>query len=81
MAFIDLPSGLTWFDEAGRHLESLDSERPVGEHLLMQFYRGVTSLLRKVNDLEDAYRALSVVIAARESYYSGKRIDLPKFVD
>lgn len=79
MAFIDLPSGLTWFDEAGRHLESLDSERPVGEHLLMQFYRGVTSLLRKVNDLEDAYRALSVVIAARESYYSGKRIVLPNF--
>mgnify|MGYP001385441262 FL=1 len=60
-------------------MESLDSELPVGEHLLIQFYRGVTSLLRKVNDLEDAYRALSVVIAARESYYSGKRIVLPNF--
>ena len=79
MSFDLLPASLTWFDEAGRHLESLDSERPVGEHLLMQFYRGVTSLLRKVNDLEDAYRALSVVIAARESYYTGQRMVLPKF--
>ena len=27
---VDLPATLVWFDEAGRHQESLDSERPVG---------------------------------------------------
>ena len=74
VAFIDLPATLIWFDEYGRHMESLDSERPVGERLLMQFYRAVTSLVRKTNDLEDAYRALSVVMAARESFDTGRRI-------
>ena len=68
IAFIDLPATLIWFDEAGRHMESLDSERPVGEQLLMQFYRAVTSLVRKTSDLEDAYRALSIVLAARQSF-------------
>lgn len=76
IAFIDLPATLTWFDEAGRHMESLDSERPVGERLLMHFYRAVTSLVRKTDDAEDAYRALSVVLAARESFDSGKRMYL-----
>ena len=76
IAFIDLPATLIWFDEYGRHMESLDSERPVGERLLMQFYRAVTSLVRKTNDLEDAYRALSVVMAARQSFDTGSRIVL-----
>jgi predicted dehydrogenase len=74
IAFIDLPATLIWFDEYGRHMESLDSERPVGERLIMQFYRAVTSLVRKTNDLEDAYRALSVVLAARESFDTGRRV-------
>ena len=30
IAFIDIPSTLVWFDEAGRHQESLDFERPGG---------------------------------------------------
>ena len=47
IAFVDLPSTLVWFDEAGRHQESLESERPVGEQLLTQFHRAVTSLVRK----------------------------------
>ena len=55
IAFVDLPATVVWFDEAGRHQESLESERPVGEQLLTQFYRGVTSLVRKTSDLEDAY--------------------------
>jgi predicted dehydrogenase len=76
VAFIDLPATLIWFDEAGRHMESLDSERPLGERLLMQFYRAVTSLYRRTDDLEDAYRALSIVLAARESFDSGRRIFL-----
>ncbi len=73
VAFVDLPTTLVWFDEAGRHLESLGGERPVGEQMLMQFHRAVTSLVRKTGDLEDAYRALCVVLAAQESSRSGTR--------
>ena len=76
MAFVDLPTGLTWFDEAGRHRESLDSERPVGEQLLTQFYRAVTSLVRKTTDLDDVYRALSIVQLSKTSFLEGRRIDL-----
>jgi predicted dehydrogenase len=76
VAFIDLPATLVWFDAAGRHMESLDSERPVGERLLMHFYRAVTSLVRKTDDAEDAYRALAIVLAARQSFDTGRRIFL-----
>ena len=74
IAFVDLPTTLVWFDEAGRHVESLDSERPVGEQLLTQFHRAVTSLVRKTGDLEDAYRALRIVLTAHQSFLEGKRI-------
>jgi predicted dehydrogenase len=74
IAFIDLPVNLVWFDQAGRHMESLDSERPVGEQLLTHFHRAVTSLVRKTSDLEDAYRALQVVLAARTSCVEGRRV-------
>jgi predicted dehydrogenase len=73
IAFVDLPSTLIWFDDAGRHLESLESERPVGEQLLNQFHRAVTSLVRRSGDLEDVYRALQIVLTARRSSQSGKR--------
>lgn len=73
IAFIDLPATLVWFDKAGRHQESLESERPVGEQLLSQFYRSVTSLVRNTSGLEDAYRALAVVLEARRSHSEGRR--------
>jgi predicted dehydrogenase len=76
IAFIDLPSKIVWFDEAGQHVESLDSERPVGEQLLNMFHRAVTSLVRKANDLDDAYRALSAVLAAQTSSLEGRRMKL-----
>ena len=76
IAFVDLPSTLVWFDEAGRHQESLDAERPVAEQLLTQFHRAVTSLVRKTSDLEDAYRALWIVEEARRSYLQGRRVEL-----
>jgi predicted dehydrogenase len=76
IAFIDLPSTVVWFDEAGRHQESLDSERPVGEQMLTQFHRAITSLVRKTSDLEDAYRALTIVQQARRSHAEGRRIPL-----
>jgi predicted dehydrogenase len=74
IAFIDLPATLIWFDEAGRHMESLESERPVGEQMLTQFHRAVTSLIRKSSDLEDAYRAVQIVLSAQRSADSGVRV-------
>jgi predicted dehydrogenase len=74
IAFVDLPATLVWFDEAGRHQEALDSERPVGEQLLTNFYRSVTSLVRKTCDLEDACKAISIVQACRRSYEEGRRL-------
>jgi predicted dehydrogenase len=76
IAFIDLPFSLTWFDTAGRHQEPLDSERPVGEQMLSLFFRAVTSLVRKTSDLEDAYRAMSIVLAGRQSRRDGQRIKI-----
>ncbi len=76
IAFVDLPASLVWFDEAGRRQESLDSERPVGEQLLSQFHRAVTSLVRRTCDLEDAYRALCIVEQARRSHELGRRLEL-----
>lgn len=74
IAFIDLPNTLVWFDDAGRHLESLDFETPVGEQLLSRFHRVVTSLVRKLDDLNDAYRAASILAAANQSHHEGRRL-------
>jgi predicted dehydrogenase len=76
LAFVDLPNSLIWFDEAGRHQESLDSELSVGQQLLTQFYRAVTSLLRKTGDLEDVYRSLHALEKARDSMQHGGRMAL-----
>ena len=76
VAFVDLPSNLVWFDQAGRHMESLETERPVGEQLLALFHRAVTSLIRKTNELEDAYRALTIVLTANRSAQDGQRLPL-----
>jgi len=76
IAFIDLPASLVWFNEAGRHQESLDSERPLGEALLTHFHRSITSLVRRSGDIEDAYLAMRVVQAAVESHKEGRRIEL-----
>ncbi|MEM8668279.1 MAG: Gfo/Idh/MocA family oxidoreductase [Planctomycetota bacterium] len=76
VAFIDLPSTLVWFDDAGRHLESLESELPVGERLLTQFHRSVTSLVRNISDLSDAYRAAAILTAATKSEHQGVRIEV-----
>lgn len=76
IAFVDVPSTVVWFDEAGRHQEALDAERPAGEQCLMHFYRAVTSLVRKAADFDDAYRALSIVQQARLSQTEGRRMPL-----
>lgn len=66
MAYIDLPSSLIWYDEAGGHRESLDEELAVGQQLLTQFHRATTSLIRKMGDLEDLSESLSVLSSVRE---------------
>lgn len=76
VAFLDLPSSLVWFDDAGRHVESLESESPVGEQLLVQFHRAVTSLVRCISDLDDAYRANEILAAAFRSSHEGRRVML-----
>ncbi|TWT75872.1 Inositol 2-dehydrogenase/D-chiro-inositol 3-dehydrogenase [Posidoniimonas polymericola] len=76
IAFLDLPNRLVWFDDAGQHTEALDAERPVGEQLLMQFHRAVSSLVLKSSGLEDAYRAAALVIAGQTSHREGRRIEI-----
>lgn len=76
VAFIDLPNSLVWFDEAGQHMEALDTDRSVGEQMLMRFHRAVTSLVRNMTDLADAYRAVKIVLGANESAESGQRVPL-----
>ncbi|MFM1902359.1 MAG: Inositol 2-dehydrogenase/D-chiro-inositol 3-dehydrogenase [Planctomycetota bacterium] len=76
IAFIDLPASLVWFDTAGRHQESLDSERPVGEQMLVQFHRRVTSLVRSMSGLDDALRAIQIVQAGETSQAEGRRVML-----
>ncbi len=76
VAFIDLPTTLVWFDDAGQHIESLESERPVGEQLLIQFHRAVTSLVRSRTDMHDAFRALHIVQRSAQSFHDGVRFDL-----
>jgi predicted dehydrogenase len=76
IAFVDLPTTLVWFDKAGRHMESLDSERPVGEQMFSQFHRAVTSLVRSTTGLEDAFRAMCIVQQAHASHAEGRRMML-----
>jgi len=75
IAFVDLPNTLTWFDSAGQHLESLEHERPVGEQLLLHFFRAVESLILKTSSLEDAHRAISIANRAKLSYEQGERVE------
>lgn len=74
IAFLDLPATLVWFDDAGQHTESLESDRPVGEQLLLHFHRSVSSLVLQTSSLDDAHRALSIVIRAQQSYNEGRRM-------
>jgi predicted dehydrogenase len=76
IAFVDLPGTVIWFDEAGRHMETIEPDYSVGEQLLMHFHRAVTSLVRKTIGLENAYQALRIVMMGRESVRCGHRLEL-----
>ncbi|MEZ6071077.1 MAG: Gfo/Idh/MocA family oxidoreductase [Pirellulales bacterium] len=80
LAFVDLPNTLIWFDQAGRHMEKLDSDRPVGEQSLCQFHRAVTSLVRNTASLDDAYRAVIIADAAMKSHESGRRVNVAELL-
>ena len=77
IAFIDLPGSIVWFDQAGRHMENLESETPVGQRLLSQFHRAATSLLRNVGDLNDAFEAARIYAAALQSEAEACQISGP----
>ncbi|GIW97597.1 MAG: hypothetical protein KatS3mg111_0930 [Pirellulaceae bacterium] len=76
IVFLDLPSSLVWFDEAGRHQESLESELSIGQQLLTMFHRSITSLVRKTSDLDDVFYALLAMQTARQSIAEGRRLAL-----
>jgi predicted dehydrogenase len=76
LAFIDLPSSLVWFDDAGQHSESLDAERAVGEMMLDRFHRLATNQICNSTDAHDADAAMKIVLGANKSIESGDRIDL-----
>ena len=44
------------------------------EQLLRHFHHAVTSLVRRTSDLQDAYRSMLIVLAARKSREEGRRI-------
>ena len=69
-----IPNTVAWFDDAGQHMETLDHERPVGEHLLLHFHRAVESLLLKSSSLEDAHRAILIANQAKLSCETGQRV-------
>jgi len=74
IAFIDLPANLVWFDQAGRHLESLDRERPASEQLLQQFHAIVTEQAQKTSSLDDAHQAFTIAQSAEISIQENRRV-------
>ena len=43
---------------------------------MLHFHRQVSSLVLKTASLEDAFRALTIVNKAQESYLQGRRLEL-----
>lgn len=76
VAFADFPSTLVWFDDAGRHVESLETESLIGQRMLRQFHRNVTSLVRDLGGLSDSYEASLALKAARESNETGGGVSI-----
>ena len=77
LAFIDLPNTLVWFDSAGRHQESLEHETPASHRLMLQFHRCVTSLVQRIENLQDTYNALHISELARHSMVTAQRMHIP----
>jgi predicted dehydrogenase len=67
VAFLEMPGEITWFDQSGRHDESFDMDRPLGEMLSDRFYRIVRHGLNPSPGLSDAVWARRMIIDARHS--------------
>ncbi|RCS56050.1 gfo/Idh/MocA family oxidoreductase [Bremerella cremea] len=75
IAFIDLPNTLIWFNGAGRHMESLEGERPVGERLFAAFHRLLENGNSHFDCLSEFRESTRVIQAARQSIAENRRID------
>lgn len=75
IAFIDLPNTLIWFNGAGRHMESLEGERPVGERLFAAFHRLLENGSNHFDCLGELRESTRVIQAARQSIAENRRID------
>ena len=76
LVFIDLPSTLVWFDDAGRHQETLDTELPIGQQMLIQFHRAVSSKVSLVSDLQETNEAIRILEKAKLSTQTHQRVAL-----
>ncbi|RLS73155.1 MAG: gfo/Idh/MocA family oxidoreductase [Planctomycetota bacterium] len=76
LVFIDLPSTLVWFDDAGRHQETLDTELPIGQQMLIQFHRAVASKVSLVSDLQETNEAIRILEKAKLSTQTHQRVSL-----
>jgi len=76
LAFLDLPSTLVWFDDAGRHQETLDTELPIGQQMLIQFHRAVESKSSLVSDLQETNDAIRILEKAKLSTKFHQRVPL-----
>jgi hypothetical protein len=66
MASLEMPGEITWFDESGRHDESLEMDRPLGELLADRFYRIIVHGLNPSPGLADMEWARRMVLDARQ---------------
>lgn len=67
MASLEMPGEITWFDESGRHDESLEMDRPLGEMLADRFYRIIVHGLNPSPGLADMEWARSMLLQARQA--------------
>jgi predicted dehydrogenase len=73
VAFVQMPSDVTWFDRSGRHDETLEMERSLGEMLSDRFYRIVVHGLTPSPGLDDLDWARRIVAQARLARAQGHR--------
>ena len=66
VAFLEMPGEVTWFDQSGRHDESLELDRPLGEMLADRFYRIIVHGLNPSPGLSDAQWARAMILQARQ---------------
>jgi predicted dehydrogenase len=76
MAFLEMPGEITWFDQSGRHDESLEMDRPLGEMLADRFYRIIAHGLNPSPGLCDMVWARSMVVSARQRGDQGQATSL-----